>query len=466
VDLQTHILMLAPPRSGKSALLARIILHFCGPVVSTTTKADIFALTSGVRARRGPVMVFNPQNIGGVPSTFRWNPIAGCEDPATAIRRADAFTQSVSQRGVEDATFWSQMASDWLRAMFQAAALGGKTMLHVAAWSMSGNASEAETILLNSRQFQAAQALSQMRSAAQKTAATIQMSLSRALSFLTDPSLAASVLPAEGDGFDIAAFLKNRGTLYMIAESRNEESPLAPLFACLAGEVHYEAVLLGSQAPGGRLDPPLLLALDEITQVCPLPLPSLLADSGGKGIQIIPVVHGEAQMRSRWHADGSRVIQDTCGVKLILPGVTDPDTLKAASQICGTTALKERGSDDVTRAEVMTPDMISRLPAGYGLVIRGGSAPVVARLCRGWKDRLYRRAKRHGYAVAAITAAPGRPVTPEPPAIGGLSLVPPAPKPAPAAPAAALEPYEDAEPVAAEMVPAEDEEIYPWSAGR
>src|SRR5216683_1690333 len=72
-DLQTHILMLAPPRSGKTALLARIICHWCGPVVSTTTKADVFTFTSGIRAKAGPLAVFNPQGIGGVPSTFRWS---------------------------------------------------------------------------------------------------------------------------------------------------------------------------------------------------------------------------------------------------------------------------------------------------------------------------------------------------------------------------------------------------------
>ena len=42
----------------------------------------------------------------------------------------------------------------------------------------------------------------------------------------------------------------------------------------------------------------MLWALDEVTQTCPLPLPSLLADAGGRGIQIMPVVHGAAQLRS------------------------------------------------------------------------------------------------------------------------------------------------------------------------
>ena len=67
--------------------------------------------------------MFNPQHIGGVPSTFCWSPVEGCQDPATAIRRADAFAFAVSQKGVEDGTFWSAKASDYLRGYFHAAAL-------------------------------------------------------------------------------------------------------------------------------------------------------------------------------------------------------------------------------------------------------------------------------------------------------------------------------------------------------
>jgi hypothetical protein len=53
-------------------------------VLAITTKHDLFELTSGIRARRGPVHVFNPQGAGNVASTVRWNPLEGCQDPATA----------------------------------------------------------------------------------------------------------------------------------------------------------------------------------------------------------------------------------------------------------------------------------------------------------------------------------------------------------------------------------------------
>jgi len=141
LPLDEHVVVTSPPRGGKTGWLATVILRYPGPVISTTTKHDVFELTSGIRARRGPVHVFNPQDVGNVPSTFRWNPLHGCEDPATAIRRADAFAHSVSQKGVEDATFWASKASDYLRAYFQL------DLRHIARWVTGAGSTDAEDIL-------------------------------------------------------------------------------------------------------------------------------------------------------------------------------------------------------------------------------------------------------------------------------------------------------------------------------
>src|SRR5208282_3224240 len=226
----------------------------------TTTKADIYHLTATVRAQHGRVHVFNPQQIGGVASTFCWDPVAGCEDPTTAIRRADAFAFAVSQKGVEDGTFWSAKASDYLRGYFCAAALTGQDLRAVAAWVSGADPDVPEQILAAAGACQWALTLAELRSEAHKTA----------------------------------------GTVYMIAEAVSEEAPVAPLFAAMATEIHYTAAQLGQASEARRLDPPLLMGLDEVTQICPVPLPYWLSDSGGKGIQVCALVHGEAQLAGRW----------------------------------------------------------------------------------------------------------------------------------------------------------------------
>ena len=405
VPVEEHILVMAPPRTGKTGFLASVVLDYPGPVISTTTKHDVFLLTSGIRALRGPVHVFNPQGIGNVPSTFRWSPVHGCEDQAVAIRRADAFAHAVSQKGVEDASFWSAKASDYLRAYFHAAALSGSDMRMVARWVLGADPEEPEDILAMAGAVQWAMTLAELRSEAQKTASTVRMVMSRAMSFMADPALAESVLPGD-EPFDVAAFLRDCGTLYMIAESPGEETPVAPLFAAMASEFHYEAALLGQASPGGRLDPPLLMGLDEVTQICPVPLPVWLSDSGGKGIQVCAVAHGEAQLASRWEEYGRQVVLDTCSVKVLLPGISDTETLQSMSQLCGQAAFREHGQSYYSRHDVATPDMIRQLPSGFALVVRGGLSPVLARLPRAWKHPAYRQARRAGFAVAAIFPAP------------------------------------------------------------
>ena len=229
---------------------------------------------------------------------------------------------------------------------------------------------------------------------------------------MADPALAASVLPGPDGGFDIPAFLRDAGTVYMIAEAVSEEAPVAPLFAAMATEIHYVAAQLGQASEARRLDPPLLMGLDEVTQICPVPLPFWLSDSGGKGIQVVALVHGEAQLAGRWGEHGRQVVLDTSSVKVFLPGITDTTTLQAASTLCGQASWKIRGQEHATRHDVATPDMIRQLPAGFALVIRGGCAPVIARLPRAWKNPAYRRARHHAPrpdgARPGVGAAPGR----------------------------------------------------------
>ena len=404
VSLEEHVLVVAPPHAVKTAFLADVILRYPGPVVAVSTTMDVYVLTSAVRAWIGPVHVFNPQYIGGVPSSFSWSPVDGCEDPATAIRRADAFAFAVSQKGMPDGWSWSARASEYLRGYFHAAALAGYDLRAVAAWVSGADPGVPERILADAGAHHWVATLSELRSQAHETTATVRMVMSHALAFMGDPALAACVLPAPGGGLDIPAFLHDAGTLYMIAEAVSAEAPAASLFAAMATEIRYAAAQIGQASASGRLDPPLLMCLDEATPICPVPLPSWLPDSG-KGVQICAVVPGEAQLAAHWGDHGRRSVLDNSPVKVFLSGITDTATLEAASTLCGQASWKVRGQDHATRHDVATPDMIRQLPAGFALVIHGGYAPVIARLPRAWKNPAYRRARRGRTASLAEVAA-------------------------------------------------------------
>ena len=227
-------------------------------------------------------------------------------------------------------------------------------MRAVAGWVLGHDPDTPEQILAEAGADQWAMTLAELRGEAQKTASTVRMVMSRALSFMADPVLAACVLPGP-DGFDIEAFLRERGTLYMIADSAHEEAPVAPLFAAMASEIHYAAAQLGQASAGQRLDPPLLMGLDEVTQICPVPLPVWLSDSGGKGIQVCAVAHGEAQLAGRWGEQGKQVVLDTSSVKLFLPGITDTTTLDAASASCAARPRSTNAARTITPGTTWPP---------------------------------------------------------------------------------------------------------------
>lgn len=276
------------PQGGAAGRLTAAILRSPGPVLSVTTTPSVFEATSRIRARRGPVHVVNPQNTGGVASTIRWNPLDGCQDPATATRRATAFAQSV-QRRPEGTSFWAAKAGDYLRTYFHAAATEGLDLTSVARWISGTGSTEAEQILngTGSPGPQWAGQLTELRDEANMTTGSIRLVMSSALAFLADPAVAACVLPAPGQSLDLQELLTKNGTLYLIGGTRGEGSPVAPLFSCLASELRHVAALAGSRMPGARPGPPLLMALDDVTGICPVPLSFWLAGPGSAGIQVI-----------------------------------------------------------------------------------------------------------------------------------------------------------------------------------
>ena len=187
---------MAPPRTGKTGLLARIILRYPGPVVSTTTKHDVFELTSGIRVPRAARSTCSTRSrIGGVPSTFRWNPVGR----AARIRRPRSAAptgsrNAVSMTGTEDASFWSAQGVQLPARPAPRRSAGRRRHAAGTRWAL-GDAEPAEGILAQAGAGQWARNSPSCGSEAQKTAQTVRMVISRALAFMADPALAA-VCPA------------------------------------------------------------------------------------------------------------------------------------------------------------------------------------------------------------------------------------------------------------------------------
>jgi hypothetical protein len=113
-----------------------------------------------------------------------------------------------------------------------------------------------------------------------------------------------------------------------------------------------------------------------------------------------------------------------------------------ASELCGQAGYKLKGQEHESEHDVMAPEMIRQLPGQHALVVRGGLAPVIARLPMAWKDRLYKKARRGGWATYPAYAKTGR----------GIRSVP----------LRDTGPGKVLEPVGG---PADDDGTYSWNAG-
>ena len=260
-SMEDQTIVVASPRTGKSGWLADRIIDHPGAAVATSTRTDLFANTAALRSQYGTIHVFNPEGIGNVPSTFRWNPLQGCERPAIALQRAVSFTAATESKGLHDMAFWIGKASSVLASLLHAAALDGRTMHDVYEWAHGINDAVPEQIL-SAHPSAASGWLGPIQEIRRpgRTADSIRMTVTRALAWMADPAVEAATSAGPGEGFDVAEFVSGRNTLYMIGTGR-EEAPIAPLFRAFAEYVHAGAAFVGSLKPHARLDPPLLMAL-------------------------------------------------------------------------------------------------------------------------------------------------------------------------------------------------------------
>jgi len=412
-SVEDSMLLLGPPRSGKGLhVVIPFILDAPGAVVTTSTRPDNLTATMRAREAVGPVAVFDPQHLAaGIPNGLRWSPVRGCETPQTAMIRARGLAAGtgMTKGGVEGGDFWQAQTETVLRCLLHAAALDRRAARDLYRWSLDPAAAvEAVTIL--GRDTSAApgweDALEQAANVDPRTRDSIWLGVRQALSALADPRVLDTVTPRGDESFDPATFLTSRGTLYVLGTATGAGAA-APLLAALVEDMVETARRLAATSTGARLDPPLLLALDEIGNLTPLPsLPALMSEGGGTGITTLTVLQSLAQARGAWGEQAAGAMWDAAIAKIILGGGSNARDLADLSALIGerddhTTSLTRghRGerstSTSIRRVPVMDTSRLRTLPFGTAVLLLRTAPPIVLDL-QAWTARRDVAALREG----------------------------------------------------------------------
>ncbi|MBC3190929.1 type IV secretory system conjugative DNA transfer family protein [Pseudonocardia sp. C8] len=404
------VIVVGGPRTGKTGWLAGRVLDHPGAALVTSTRTDLLELCAALRRQgRGPVFVFNPAGLGDRASTITFDPLTGCHNPVTATERATDMLAAVTSGSGGDREFWDGQARRVLAALLHAAALGGKPIADVLGWVADPDAAGREVPALLRRSGVTAfeQDAMQFLTTNERTRSSTTSSVMPALGWLTHPAAAAAAEP--GRGFDVGQLLEERATVFLLGA---EEAQTAPLVCALTGHIARQARRLAATRPGGRLDPPLGLFLDEAALISPVPLESWTADMGGRGVTILCAFQSRAQILARWGEHKAATILNNTAAVMIFGGTRDKADLEFWSTLAGDRDERITTTDDhgrvasrtVRKVPVLAPAQIANLPSGRVVVIRRGIAPVIGRARMAWRRRDVRR-HQHQTGRADVLAA-------------------------------------------------------------
>ncbi|MFC9228426.1 TraM recognition domain-containing protein [Streptomyces decoyicus] len=371
------------PRSGKTTSLAiPSILSAPGPVLLTSNKAarDAYTATITARAAVGRVWSMDPQQIAHAERTMWWNPLADAKTLDGANRLATHFlTASVdaSQQG----DFWSKAGSNILAQLLLAAALDERPITDIMQWLAFPADRTPLDILRDHGHAAVAAQLKGTVEGPPETRDGIYETARQYAAALLNTEIAAWVTPQEGIAeFTPAEFVNSTDTLYLL--SKDGGGGASALIAACADSV-MRAATARAERTGGRLDPPMLAILDEAANVCKISdLPQLYSHLGSRGIIPITILQSYRQGQQVWGDAGMDAMWSAATVKVVGPGIDDPDFADKLSRMVGdhdvqstSTSHSESGkstSVSMRQERILAADAIRALPKGTALCLATG----------------------------------------------------------------------------------------------
>ena len=377
------------PRTGKTTAQAiPFVLSAPGPVIATSNKADLWAATAQIRAAGSRVWLFDPQRITHQPQTWWWNPLHGLATVEDAHRLAGHFVLTVADEHRRD--LWGPAAQDLLAALFLAAATSGHTLRKVAGW-LSEPAVPTPIELLTEAGFTAmAVSLRGAQNGAAETRDGIYQTARTAAKAMTDPAIMAWVTPPRTGAlsvFDPGGFAAGTATLYLLSKSR---SAAAPLIAALT-DTTMRAAEHRAEQMGGRLDPPMVVVLDEAANICRIAdLPDLYSHLGSRGITPVTILQSYEQGVTVWGEQGMAALWGAATKKIIGAGVDSPRLARDLATLIGQHDVPVRSinygdgraseSVSLRRQDILEPAAIRALLPGTALLLATGIKPALIHL--------------------------------------------------------------------------------------
>ncbi|MDH2904015.1 MAG: type IV secretory system conjugative DNA transfer family protein [Actinomycetota bacterium] len=368
---QRSTLVLGPSRSGKTtSLIIPNLLMTTRSSIITSTKDDVMRAMSGVR-HDGATLLFDPSGTVPTPVGVRrvgYSPIRQAQSWDGAVLAARSLVDVSRRRHLDEGdSHWNERAGALVAPLLHASALRGESLGQLAS---RVDARSADDVLssLSDRYGPAhacVTALSGVLATEERERSGIWSTASGLFAGMRTDAARAS---ARESPLDIEEFLSGPHQLHVVAPSRYQAVSVPLVVGMIEEVVHatYDRHHRGAR---------LLLALDELANVAPLPrLAGIVSEGGGQGVLTLACLQDLSQARTRWgaNADGFLSLFPTT---VVLPGIADRATLEMIQQLAGRSLVESHQVQHSRRgrAEGYSRSWIERDNATLSDVARGRS---------------------------------------------------------------------------------------------
>ena len=411
VQKNVHMLVIAPPRSGKTAgIIIPALLDHSGPVVSTSVRTDVRDRTITRRRELGDVFQWDPFTLSG--DTDFYDPIHGCKDWGHALRVARWFTGAVSLSTGGSQDYFNEEAENLLAPFIYAAAWQPNgSIVSVFDWLERKDPNDATSLLDQvgrahpnqpTVQRACAAAIAKLEGTFAYNERQLDGLIGTARVFLKvygNPAARATAETwrAKDTGRRIitpeAVFgkgpdgLEPANTLYLIAD-RDDQKQLAPIIVMMLSEMVYYL----DQQYNRRRELPVsaMFALDEAAQIAPLQDINRIMSASLPNSRFITVWHSVSQIQDRYGSEAAREILAASQAKIYLGSNTDGETVSEVNRLVGQLA-----GDQTFNPEIQTAQALQRLGEEQGILVHTQYPPALFKQRRYYKDPTLRRLADH-----------------------------------------------------------------------
>ena len=398
------MMVVGPSQSGKTTgLVVPAMREWDGPVLATSTKADVLVQTLPARSEVGEARVFDPTQATSLGHAV-WSPLTA-STTWTGARRTAAALLGVGDRTASrsaDDSFWRPAGARYLAALLYAATkTADLTMADVLHWIATSEFDEPAKLLGGSGRGDITPAVDSIQSVKRsdhRFASSLLQTIATALDPWQEPQVAGATLGQSRISADW--LLDSANTLYVVAPA-DDQRRLSGLFTALVA--HIVAGAYERSAKTGRpIEPALLLALDEVANIAPLPNLDEIASTGpGQGVHLLCVLQNISQSYDRWGRDRAETIIANHRARLFCSGIGDRATLDYLRGTLGEEEIaristQQRGiavpgarTHSTEHRPLATPHRIRQADRSQSLLVYGRLAPawITLRARRDTTDR-------------------------------------------------------------------------------